>query len=108
MARTAGGYAGVLNTEYVDWSGKSAAVWRTAHCRAAESRGRCIAYELDQCSPQSSAPWSERQTATIQVIKMSLTATFTSFDFDHDEDLKNLLLGQAKNPDSPFWIADYS
>lgn len=39
---------------------------------------------------------------------MPLTATFISFDFDHDEDLKNLLIGQAKNPDSPFWIADHS
>jgi hypothetical protein len=28
--------------------------------------------------------------------------------FDHDEDLRNLLVGQAKNPDSPFEIADYS
>jgi hypothetical protein len=39
---------------------------------------------------------------------MALTATFISFDFDHDEDLKTLLVGQAKNPDTPFWIADYS
>jgi hypothetical protein len=39
---------------------------------------------------------------------MALTATFISFDFDHDEDLKNLLVGQAKNPDTPFWIADSS
>lgn len=33
---------------------------------------------------------------------------FISFDFDHDEDLRNLLVGQAKNPDSPFDIADWS
>lgn len=33
---------------------------------------------------------------------------FISFDFDHDEDLRNLLNGQAKNPDSPFSIADWS
>lgn len=33
---------------------------------------------------------------------------FISFDFDHDEDLRNLLVGQAKNPDSPFNIADWS
>ena len=33
---------------------------------------------------------------------------FISFDFDHDEDLRNLLVGQAKNPDSPFSIADWS
>ncbi|MBN1655088.1 MAG: TIR domain-containing protein [Deltaproteobacteria bacterium] len=33
---------------------------------------------------------------------------FISFDFDHDEDLRNLLAGQAKNPDSPFEIKDRS
>ena len=33
---------------------------------------------------------------------------FTSFDFDHDEDLRNLLVGQAKYPDSPFNLIDYS
>src|SRR5947208_2369459 len=33
---------------------------------------------------------------------------FISFDFDHDEDLRNLLAGQAKNPDSPFEFADWS
>jgi hypothetical protein len=33
---------------------------------------------------------------------------FVSFDYDHDLDLKTLLVGQAKNSDSPFEIADYS
>lgn len=36
------------------------------------------------------------------------TRVFTSFDFDHDEDLRNLLVGQARNPDSPFSLADWS
>lgn len=39
---------------------------------------------------------------------MAKTKVFTSFDFDHDEDLRNLLVGQAKNPDSPFELADWS
>jgi hypothetical protein len=39
---------------------------------------------------------------------MSLKRTFISFDFDHDEDLRNLLVGQAKNPESPFSISDWS
>ncbi len=39
---------------------------------------------------------------------MTKTRAFISFDFDHDEDLRNLLVGQSKNPDSPFEIADYS
>jgi len=33
---------------------------------------------------------------------------FTSFDFDHDEDLRNLLVGQSRNPDSPFELSDWS
>ncbi len=33
---------------------------------------------------------------------------YISFDYDHDDDLKLLLVGQAKNPDSPFEIADWS
>jgi hypothetical protein len=36
------------------------------------------------------------------------TKVFISFDFDHDSDLKNLLVGQAKNEDSPFEIIDMS
>ncbi|WP_302556700.1 TIR domain-containing protein [uncultured Desulfovibrio sp.] len=34
--------------------------------------------------------------------------TFISFDYDHDLDLKNLLVGQARNTDSPFEIIDMS
>ena len=33
---------------------------------------------------------------------------FISFDYDHDDDLKMLLVGQAKNEDSPFFIEDWS
>lgn len=33
---------------------------------------------------------------------------FISFDYDHDKDLKNLLIGQSRNPDSPFEIVDMS
>ena len=33
---------------------------------------------------------------------------FISFDYDHDADLKTLLVGQAKNDDSPFFIEDWS
>src|SRR5262249_40144876 len=39
---------------------------------------------------------------------MGLPRVFTSFDFDHDEDLRNLLVGQAKHKDSPFEMADWS
>lgn len=36
------------------------------------------------------------------------TRVFISFDYDHDNDLKNLLVGQARHPDSPFEITDLS
>lgn len=39
---------------------------------------------------------------------MAKTRTFVSFDYDHDSDLKTLLVGQAKHSDSPFEITDMS
>lgn len=39
---------------------------------------------------------------------MAKKRVFISFDYDHNLDLKNLLVGQAKNEDSPFEIADFS
>jgi hypothetical protein len=36
------------------------------------------------------------------------TKVFISFDFDNDEDLKNLFVGQAKHDDTPFEISDVS
>lgn len=39
---------------------------------------------------------------------MAKKRTFISFDYDNDSDLKTLLVGQAKNSDSPFEITDMS
>lgn len=39
---------------------------------------------------------------------MAAHRVFISFDYDHDDDLKVMLVGQAKNDDSPFAIADWS
>jgi hypothetical protein len=39
---------------------------------------------------------------------MAAKRVFTSFDFDNDEDLRNLLVGQSKNSESPFFLADWS
>lgn len=39
---------------------------------------------------------------------MANVPVFISFDYDHDDDLRVLLLGQAKNPDSPFNVIDWS
>jgi hypothetical protein len=39
---------------------------------------------------------------------MALKRVFISFDYDHDEDLRNLLVGQSKHPDTPFEIKDRS
>lgn len=38
----------------------------------------------------------------------TLTRVMTSFDYDHDEDLRVMLVGQAKHPDTPFELADWS
>ena len=39
---------------------------------------------------------------------MAKSKVFISFDYDHDEILKTFLVGQAKNKDSPFDLADWS
>jgi hypothetical protein len=39
---------------------------------------------------------------------MAKQKIFISFDYDHDGVLKVLLVGQAKNDDSPFSLADWS
>ncbi len=39
---------------------------------------------------------------------MAKVPVFISFDYDHDSDLKTLLVGQSKNEDSPFEISDWS
>lgn len=39
---------------------------------------------------------------------ISKTKVFISFDFDHDEVLKNLFVGQAEHEDTPFEITDIS
>ena len=39
---------------------------------------------------------------------MTQKRVFISFDYDHDDDLRTLLVGQAKNPNSPFRLADWS
>ena len=39
---------------------------------------------------------------------MATPRVFTSFDYDHDEDLRTLLVNQSKWPDSPFEMADWS
>jgi hypothetical protein len=36
------------------------------------------------------------------------TKVFVSFDFDNDKILKDFIIGQAKNPDSPFEVSDHS
>ncbi len=39
---------------------------------------------------------------------MAKTRVFISFDYDHDSDLKTMLVGQSRLDDSPFEIADWS
>ncbi|MCX6880651.1 MAG: TIR domain-containing protein [Verrucomicrobia bacterium] len=39
---------------------------------------------------------------------MSKKRVFCSFDYDNDKNLKDLLIGQSKNSDSPFEVSDWS
>ena len=39
---------------------------------------------------------------------MEKKRVFVSFDFDNDKSLKDLLVGQSRNPDSPFEVIDQS
>jgi len=39
---------------------------------------------------------------------MTKKRVFVSFDFDNDKSLKDFIIGQARLPDSPFEVADYS
>lgn len=39
---------------------------------------------------------------------MAKTKVFVSFDFDNDKTLRDFIIGQAKLPDSPFEVSDYS
>jgi hypothetical protein len=39
---------------------------------------------------------------------MAKVPVYISFDYDHDDDLKVMLAGQAKLEDSPFEIIDHS
>lgn len=39
---------------------------------------------------------------------MEKKRVFVSFDFDNDKTLKDFIIGQARNSDSPFEVADYS
>jgi len=39
---------------------------------------------------------------------MAKKKVFVSFDFDRDQKLRDFIIGQAKNTDSPFEVSDYS
>lgn len=39
---------------------------------------------------------------------MAKKRVFVSFDFDNDKILKDFIIGQAKNSDSPFEVSDHS
>ena len=50
----------------------------------------------------------EKDCANRDGTAMAMMRVFISFDYDHDDDLRVLLVGQSRNPDSPFEIADCS
>src|SRR5262245_15756928 len=47
-------------------------------------------------------------TGFYKTTKTAKTKVFISFDYDHDLDLKTMLVGQAKHDDTPFEITDMS
>lgn len=44
----------------------------------------------------------------LEIVYMAKARAFISFDYDHDKGIKELLVGQSKNSDTPFEIADWS
>jgi hypothetical protein len=42
------------------------------------------------------------------MVRTPAKRVFTAFDFDHDESLRTLLVGQSKHPDTEFEICDWS
>jgi hypothetical protein len=46
--------------------------------------------------------------ALLREENMAKKKVFVSFDFDNDKVLKDFIIGQSKNPDSPFEIVDTS
>ncbi|MDE0632146.1 MAG: hypothetical protein OXH73_11645 [Caldilineaceae bacterium] len=58
------------------------------------------------------ATFVQRMGIDVNTYRRHLTSAmkkaFISFDFDHDEELRDTLIGQAKKSDSPFNIADWS
>ena len=66
---------------------------------------------MTQRTPQQQAALNalRRQVAAARLApKLRKKRVFVSFDFDYDLSLKNLLVGQARHPGSPFEIADWS
>src|ERR1035437_2763961 len=51
------------------------------------------------------ASWTRRRPS---MAKPTPARVFTAFDYDHDESLRNLLVGQSKHEDSPFEMHDWS
>src|SRR4051812_3466567 len=57
------------------------------------------------------APAKRPPTARVKVARPRQprrTSVFVSFDFDHDRVLRDFVIGQARNLDSPFWVRNYS
>jgi len=51
---------------------------------------------------------NRRMVSTMTTVFTKKKRVFISFDFDNDKALKEFVVEQAKNPDSPFEIADQS
>ena len=63
--------------------------------------------EVEGFSTAGSQP-SSLENSEISELATNKIPVFISFDYDHDAVLKDFLVGQAKNDDSPFFIEDWS
>jgi hypothetical protein len=48
------------------------------------------------------------EPSSLSGVPVAKTKIFVSFDFDNDRALRDLIIGQARLPDSPFEVADHS
>jgi tetratricopeptide (TPR) repeat protein/Mrp family chromosome partitioning ATPase len=78
-----------------------------AAARHAQQRALAI-YEARLGPDHPLTTQTRRELAALGTGSGGSQKVFISFDYDHDLDLKNVLVGQSKLPDSSFNIADWS
>lgn len=73
-----------------------------------DTRGRPIADVANDVTRAISEELETNGRSQRGGITMAKKKVFVSFDFDNDKTLKDFIIGQAKNSDSPFQVSDHS